>query len=126
MFKKLLIIFLIIGVTGSMANAQVTSGTTCVLGWDANTEEYLTGYNVYRSPGTGPPYIEIDFVTCGPNDATCCEYVNPGLTEGVTYFYVISAEDSYNQKSGYSNEVFYTPPITPPPMPVNPKGLKLK
>ena len=89
------------------------------LQWDANTEPDLDGYKVYYKTGSsGPPYngtgategdspIDIGNVTT---------YSLHGLTDGVTYFFAVTAYDNevLPLESGYSNEVstLGTPSIT--------------
>ena len=80
------------------------------LQWDPNTEPDLDGYKVYYKTGSsGPPYngtgategdspIDIGNVTT---------YKPHGLTDGVTYFFVVTAYDNEVPplESDYSNEV---------------------
>ena len=86
------------------------------LEWDPNTEPDLDGYKVYYKTGSsGPPYsgkgategdspIDIGNVTT---------YSLHGLTDGITYFFVVTAYDTEDLESDYSNEV-NTSSITPP------------
>ena len=72
------------------------------LQWDANTEENLAGYNIYRSLESGANYdkLNTDLIT-----VTQYEDVTPlPLTE---YYYVATAIDTNALESGYSNEVHY-------------------
>lgn len=98
--KKLFIIICILAMA-SMAWAD----TNITLSWDANTENDLAGYRVYRGTQTGGPYTQTgNDVLCGPNDTTCCELVDLGVPDG-TYFWVATAFDVAGNESGYSNEV---------------------
>ena len=63
-------------VTATAGNGQVT------LGWSASTG--ATSYNVKRSTTSGGPYTTIA-------SPTTTGYTNSGLTNGTTYFYVVTA-----------------------------------
>ena len=94
------------------ANPTGLSGTPtdggANLTWNANAEPDLREYVIYRGLASGGPYNEIDRkVGVG--------YSDTGLTNGVTYFYVVSAVDTSDNESGYSNEKAITPNFDPPP-----------
>ena len=78
------------------------------LQWDPNTEPDLAGYMVYYNTGSsGPPYdstVDVGNVTTYPLH---------GLTDGVTYFFVVSAYDTEGLESDYSNEVSTDTVATP-------------
>ncbi len=80
-----------------------TSGDEVVeLNWDGVTG--AVGYKVYRSEQSGSGYIEIANVTSGRT------FFDTGLTNGTTYYYVVTA---YNgAESPYSNEVEARPTMT--------------
>ena len=74
------------------SNAQIK------LAWDPNTEPDVAGYKVYYGTAsrTYGSAIDVGNVTT---------YTFPGLTQGVTYYIALTAYDSANHESGYSNEV---------------------
>ncbi len=74
------------------------------LGWNANSEPDLAGYNVYRATGPGGPYTRLN----GPL-VLATSYSDAGVNNGTTYYYVVSAEDASGNESGDSNEVSATP-----------------
>lgn len=85
------------------SNLSASPGNTTVfLDWDDNTEPDLATYTIYRSTTSGGPYTEVD------NDDPS-EYVDGGLTNGVTYYYVVTATDISLNESGFSNEASVTP-----------------
>ena len=84
------------------------------LNWNDNGESDLAGYNVYRSTTQGGPYSKIN-----GSLVTVSDYTNTGLTNGTTYYYVVTAEDNAAQESGYSSEVNATPQAVPPAAPSN-------
>ena len=82
-----------------------TAGDTVVdLSWEANTESDLAGYNVYRSEASSGPYNKVNAELI-----TTTTYHDTGLTNGTTYYYVVTAVDNANNESTYSNEVSATP-----------------
>ncbi len=85
------------GLTATAGDAQVS------LDWADNTEPDLAGYDVYRSTTMGGPYSVIDF------DLTTSEYTDNSVSNGTTYYYVVTAVDTSFNESGYSNEASATP-----------------
>jgi len=88
------------GLTASAGNAQVS------LSWNASTG--ATSYHVKRSTTSGGPYTEI-------GAPTATNYTDTGVTNGTTYFYVVSAVNSGGE-SANSAQVSATP-NTPPAAP---------
>ena len=74
------------------------------LDWNDNSEPDLAGYNVFRSTTQGGPYSKINAGLVAASD-----YVDTGLTGGVTYYYVVTAENTSAQEGGNSNEANATP-----------------
>ncbi|MCK9206896.1 MAG: FG-GAP-like repeat-containing protein, partial [Salinivirgaceae bacterium] len=100
------------------ANLSATAGVMQVtLQWDQNTEADFLRYRIYGGT-TANPTVKMDSTTNGITDAS---KVITGLTNGVTYYFRITAVDSSGLESGYSNEVGATPlePDIPPGVPVN-------
>ncbi len=92
-------------------NLQATALDSQVyLTWDANTEPDFNSYFIYIAETQGGPYDEID-----SDDVT--EWLVTGLTNGVTYYFVVQAEDNWGNLSPYSNEVSAVPSSTPEPLP---------
>ena len=99
-----LIVFLVIFLTClSLAHAQQVT-----LAWNPNTETDLGGYKVYSGTASRT-YPNISNVG---NSTTC---TISGLTAGSTYYFALTAYDNAGNEGGYSNEVTYTVPTTPPP-----------
>jgi hypothetical protein len=73
------------------------------LDWDDNIETDLAGYKVYRSTSSGGPYSEIASL------GLTSDYIDTGLTGGITYYYVVTAVDGGANESGNSNEASATP-----------------
>ena len=84
------------------------------LAWDANSENDLDGYNVYRSTTAGGPYAQVNAGLVGVN-----AFTDTGLTNGTTYYYVVTAVDTSSNESADSDEASATPdaglPDTTPP-----------
>jgi len=93
------------GLTATAGNAQVS------LVWTASSG--ATSYHVKRGTAPGGPYSEVAAPGAArDNDA--------GLTNGTTYFYVVSALNSAGE-SGNSTESSATPVL---PVPATPAGLR--
>ena len=88
------------GLNATAGNAQV------MLSWGATSG--ATSYTVKRASVSGGPYTNV--VT----GHTSTSFTNTGLTNGATYYYVVSASNA-NGESGSSNEVAATPQLPPPP-----------
>lgn len=69
--------------------------------WDANTDD-AASYNVYYGVSSGL-YGSAEDV----GDATSA--IVTGLTNGTTYYFTVTAADSYGNESDYSNEEMATP-----------------
>ena len=67
------------------------------LAWNANTEEDLNYYNVYRSTTFGGPY---DLVS----SPTMNSYSDVGLTASTTYYYMVTAVDNSGNEGDASDE----------------------
>ncbi|HZJ54372.1 MAG TPA: fibronectin type III domain-containing protein [Myxococcaceae bacterium] len=92
------------GLTATPGNTQVS------LSWTASSG--ATSYNVKRATVSGGPYT-----TVGNTGAT--SFTNTGLTNGTTYFYVVTALNASGE-SGNSTQVSATPQA---PVPQPPTGL---
>lgn len=80
--------------TATAGNAQVS------LSWTGSTG--VTSYNVKRSTTSGGPYSNV------ATGVTSTSFTDTGLTNGTTYFYLVSAVNS-NGESGNSNQASATP-----------------
>jgi fibronectin type 3 domain-containing protein len=91
------------GLLATAGNAQVS------LTWNASTS--ATGYYVQRAMVSGGPYTQIAAPATN-------SYTNTGLTNGTTYYYVVSAFNSAGQ-SANSTQASGTPsaPVSPPTAP---------
>ena len=95
---------------------------TVKLAWDANTESDLQGYKIYYKTGSsGAPY-DGNGADQGPAGvalplAAMVDPKNPvftlsGLSDGQTYYLVVTAYNA-SAESGYSNEVVFETPALP-------------
>ncbi len=85
------------GVTGVAGNAQAT------VSWTASSG--ATSYNVKRSATSGGPYSNV------ATNVTATSYTNTGLTNGTTYYYVVTAVNASGE-SPISTQVSVTPQST--------------
>ena len=74
-----------------------------------STSAGATSYNVKRSPSSGGSYTTI------ATNITSTSYTDTGVSNGTTYYYVVSAVNTGGEGPN-SSEVSATPPI-PPPLP---------
>ncbi len=74
------------------------------LDWNDNGEADLAGYTVYRGTSSGGPYNAVN----GTLLATS-QFTDSGLTNGTTYWYVVTASDDSGNESANSNEASATP-----------------
>jgi pectate lyase-like protein/fibronectin type III domain protein len=93
------------------ALAAVPGNAQVALSWNPSTG--ASSYNVKRSTVSGGPYT---IIATGVNSTS---FTNTGLTNGTTYFYVVSAVNSFGE-SANSGQASATPQgsvQTPPPAP---------
>jgi hypothetical protein len=96
------------GVTATGGNAQAS------LTWSPSSD--ATSYHVKRAAANGGPYIQV-------GAPTTTSYADTGLTNGTTYYYVVSALDAAGESSN-STQVSAAPsaPVTTPPSGGLPSG----
>ena len=87
--------------TGLSATA---SSQQIALDWANSSESDLNGYNVYRSTSSGGSYSKINSSLLGSSS-----YTNSGLTNGTTYYYVVTAVDDAGHESVFSSQASATP-----------------
>ncbi len=92
------------------------SGAGIALSWSPVSAPLLVGYNIYRSTSASGTFI---LINTGPVAGT--SYNDTTATPGGTFYYKITAADSWNGESGFSASVSATRPkdVTPPAQPSN-------
>lgn len=99
------------------ANLDGTSGDQEVeLTWEANSEDDLSGYNVYRSTSSFSDISEMNPVN-GSDLMQTADFTNTGLENGTTYYYRITAVDDSDNESNASSQLEITPFSDPPDRP---------
>jgi len=78
------------------------------LDWDDNGEVDLSGYRVWRSTTSGGPYSQVNGGTLLTSD-----WLDTGVTNGTTYFWVVTAVDAVGNESAASAQVSATPTAPP-------------
>ena len=81
-----------------LLSCPVDSAAQIRLAWDANSEPDLAGYQIYYGTASRSYRYSIDV-------GNVTTYTLLGLTQGVTYYIAVTAYDSSNNESDYSNEV---------------------
>ncbi len=102
-----------IGQPGPPLNLTITApaeGASLVAIWQYSGG--ASGYNLYRGTVSGGPYSRVNSM---PIRETT--YTDRGLTNGTTYYYVVTAVDAYGNESAYSNEAMGIPEDTVAPAP---------
>jgi flagellar hook assembly protein FlgD len=84
----------------------VPEGKTLNISWEYSGD-LPSGYNLYRSTTPGGPYTKVN-----SSAITATSYLDTGLTNGLTYYYVVVAVDSIGNESVYSNEAMGIPSDT--------------
>jgi hypothetical protein len=74
------------------------------LAWDPVTDPGLAGYKLHygSAPNTYSNSVDVGMATQAGSTVT---YTLTGLTQGQTYFIVVTAYDASKTESAYSNEV---------------------
>ncbi len=75
------------------------------LTWVASTSPNIAGHNVYRSTVAAGPYTRVN-----SNLVTPTTYLDAAVQAGVVYYYVVTAVDTNNNESAYSNQAQATIP----------------
>ena len=84
---------------------SATAGFEMVtLDWNDNIEGDMNGYNVYRSTTSGSGYSKLNVSLVADSN-----YIDDAVTNGIPYYYVVTAVDTNDYESGYSNEASATP-----------------
>ena len=78
---------------------------TVSLAW--NSVPGAGGYNLYRSPLSGGGWVKVNDALLASSD-----FVDEGLQNARTYYYVVTAVDGSGNESTYSNEVSALPHLT--------------
>jgi len=83
------------------AGLSATAGDgTVALNWSDNGEGDLDGYTVYRSTSSGGPFTALN-----GSLLSASAYDDNGVTNGTTYYYVVTASDLTGNESADSGEV---------------------
>lgn len=99
------------------ANLNGNSGDQEIeLTWDANDEDDLAGYNLYRSTDSFSEISDMNPV----NDTDLVletSFTDTGLENGTTYYYRLTAVDENDNESSTSSQLEITPFSDPPDRP---------
>jgi parallel beta-helix repeat protein len=87
-----------------------TTNDTISLNWNPNTEDDLEGYRLFRSKNQNPSKWGEPIGTIPKGTE---EYIDTGLEEETTYYYVLTAFDEVPNNSSYSNLAFGTTILGP-------------
>jgi hypothetical protein len=85
--------------------AFARAGGSVTLSWNANHEADLAGYRIYYGTSSG-------YYSNSLNAGNVTSFTIDNLSEGITYFFAITAFDNAGNESGYSAEVSAAIPST--------------
>lgn len=97
----------------NVANPTPAPGRTLVITWNANTDADLAGYNLYVASADTGPYAKVNSSIIVKTDTP--SYTHTGLTDNTTYYYKVSAVDTYGAESPLSAYNSGIPIDTTPP-----------
>jgi len=92
---------------GGAASPSVSAGSVG-LAWDPVPGANLSGYRVYYGTASGGPYFQLPGQ--GSNAGNATSYTVSGLPGGTNYYFAVTAYDTTNNETSYSNEVFKAVP----------------
>jgi len=101
------------GLVAKSGNEKIT------LTWNPNLETDISRYWVYRSTTSGAYDYSVVLATVTHPTTV---YEDTGLTNDITYYYVVKAVDRTNLVSDASEEVSARPSLRPPREPIGVKG----
>ena len=92
-----------VALSGTGTTTSSTSHSVA-LNWDGSSST-VVGYFVYRSSKPSGPYAKMN-----PSADSSTSYSDTSVAGGQVYYYVVTAVDSSNIESSYSNQVSVTIP----------------
>ena len=99
----------------ALAPQAFAASTT--LQWDPNSEPDLSGYTIHYGSTVSRAYAtHLDV------GKTVVSQSITGLADGTTYYFAVTARDTFGNESGYSNEVVLTPGTETISTPLAPSG----
>ncbi len=105
--KIFIISFLVIFVFAISAN--IVFAGSAILSWNANAESDLAGYKIYYGTaartGTDPKSCGLCGYSTSVNVGNVRTYIISSLTNNTTYYFSVSAYDTSNYESSFSNKV---------------------
>jgi hypothetical protein len=91
------------GVAAAACGGTSGSPSYAILTWDAVTAPDLCGYRIYYGPVSGR-YLQSFGEGIPAGDVTTCTIT--GLSSGTRYYFAVTAVDTSNNESDYSNVDF--------------------
>ncbi len=103
-------LFLLIPILlGAIFGANKVFAGTATVSWNANTESDLAGYKIYYGTsartGTDPKTCGLCGYSTSINVGNVTNHAFSSLTDGLTYYFSVSAIDTTGNESSFSGEV---------------------
>jgi hypothetical protein len=89
----------VVKIAGSTSSTRGGPSPSVLLTWDASTSPDVVGYAVYRATTPFGPYAQLN-----TDLVTDVEYQDSSVQAGQTYYYVVTASDSSDNSSDFSDE----------------------
>ena len=86
---------LLFAVLAALAGPTLAHGASLKIAWTANTEPDVTGYKVHYGLASGAYISHLDV-------GNTVSWTVPGLQDAKTYYFAVTAYDSFGNESGYS------------------------
>lgn len=109
------------------SSISMAAGITAHFSWLPNEEESVTGYRIYYSTSSGDYNQEHSVAIDNPQPQDGRIYGNvSNLSEGTTYYFVVTAHDAQGTESDYSEEIQWTATATTPQKPPAPTIISVR
>jgi len=92
--------------TAPLSGTGTTSSHTVTLSWDASTSPEISGYNIYRAVSSGSC---LSYSRINTSLETGTQFTDTAVVSGTSYCYAVTAVNTGNQESDYSNIAVVTP-----------------
>ncbi len=101
----------IVALASALGAFDILLGQEVHLQWDANPEESVAGYNVYRGDGEGAELAQVNITGLLRE----LEFIDRGVQAGARYCYSVTAVDSSGLESEFSNVFCLNAPLANQP-----------
>jgi hypothetical protein len=121
------ILFITLAMLCGLSSPGMAAGVTAHFSWLPNQEDSVTGYRLYYATSSGNYDADHSIAIDNPQlqDGRIYGEV-PDLTEGTTYYFVVTAHDDQGTESEYSEEIQWTATAPTTPKPPTPRVISVR